>query len=128
MERAKILIVDDDESVLMTTEKELASEGFEVHVVLGARDALGLMEESSFDIVFTDLVLSGMDGISLCSEVKRRWPHSQVVLMSSHEDDLRDQEAQFMNAGGTDKSLRKPLKPGELTYVTKKLLQNIKAA
>jgi DNA-binding NtrC family response regulator len=81
---ARILIVDDEESIVYTFESFLADEG---HEVLGAADfqeALGRLEAAEIDLVFTDIVLGGRTGIDLLGEVKARGWHCPVVVLTGY--------------------------------------------
>ena len=58
----KILIVDDEESMVQFLSILLSKEGYEVHVARSGRDALQKAEEENFDVVVTDIKMPGDSG------------------------------------------------------------------
>lgn len=70
----RVLVVDDEVSVLALTREILSSTGFEVETADGGEAALRLLERHHFDAVVTDLRMPGMDGATLYRRVGERWP------------------------------------------------------
>jgi DNA-binding NtrC family response regulator len=87
-----VLVVDDELDFLETLVKRLERRGFHVTGVGGASEALKLLEEKRYDVIVSDVLMPGMNGIELLHEIKTRWESTQVILLSGHggEDiDLR---------------------------------------
>lgn len=86
----RILLVDGDPAALRLLQQELAvlRETCDLNFVAGAAEALALLEQSTYDVVLTDIHLGGMGGLELLAEVKRRYP--QVVRLAysgcAHQD------------------------------------------
>ncbi len=92
----RILIVDDEPTILMTLSYALRSR--EVEVVTASR--LGMAEEAlkkqEFDLVIADIRMSGMlgvEGLELLSYIKRYWPRTQVIIMTAHGSEEVRQDA-----------------------------------
>ena len=85
----KIGIVDDDESVLEETRACIESidnlrETVEISTFCGAEDFLSKMEENgTYDILFTDIQMDGMDGLELGVAVRKRFPHIYLIILTS---------------------------------------------
>jgi DNA-binding NtrC family response regulator len=79
-----VLIVDDELDFVETMVKRLARRGFEVAGVESGQEALRLLATRSFDVVFLDVMMPGMDGMETLREIKLGWPDTQVVLLSGH--------------------------------------------
>lgn len=77
-----ILVVDDQEDVRRGLSRLLESFGFHVEMSPSAEDALLRLPGRNFDMVITDLQMSGMSGDRLLQEVKRRWPDIEVVMIT----------------------------------------------
>lgn len=122
MSKGHILVVDDDPNVLTLAEEELQSAGYTVEAVLGGTDAMELLEDEPCDIVFTDYMLAGTDGITLCREIKKRFPKVQVVLMSAFPAEMEKHKREFCESGGFKEIVEKPLAPGKLLAITQKIL------
>ncbi len=67
----KILVVDDDKSVLKTIERVLKSEGYAVTTINSSIDALDKIKKEFFTLIVMDVRMPKMDGISLLREVRR---------------------------------------------------------
>lgn len=123
MSRAKILLVDDDQTFLMVAKKELEDEGYSVETALCGEDALKEIKVKDFDIVFTDLMLPTINGVLLCSAVKKKNRNTQVVLISAFPDRVEGHWENFYKAGGREEMLKKPIVHGQLKEITSKILQ-----
>ena len=119
-EPRRILLVDDDESLLRVTEKQLASEGYRVTAVRSGADALEAYEAGETDLVVTDVQMPGMDGISLLAELKRRDPNAVVIVITAYGSVERAVEA--MKTGATD-FLEKPFRREALVLAVEKGLR-----
>jgi EAL domain-containing protein (putative c-di-GMP-specific phosphodiesterase class I) len=84
--RPKILVVDDESSLLGAIVRTLESAGFEVNAAEDGAQAMQLLGEHSFDTVLTDVAMPGMDGIALLRAVRERDLEVSVVLMTGRPD------------------------------------------
>lgn len=80
----KILIVDDEEVVRASHLRLLSGHRCYVEAALNGADALREMERDSYDLVLLDLRMPGMDGMSVLRMIKRRWPESEVVVITGY--------------------------------------------
>lgn len=122
MSKGKILIVDDTKIVCLSLEAELTDAGFDVESAFGGEGALDKVKDGSFDLVFTDLVMPGVNGVELCRDIKKASPRTEVVLMSGHPAEVEQNKQPFLDAGGRDEFLRKPFQPGEVVEVANSIL------
>jgi two-component system NtrC family response regulator len=79
-----ILVVDDEENYLVILSAFLADEGYETLTAQNAQRALEILESADVDLVLTDMKMPSMDGIELLKEVKKRAPHTPVVVMTAY--------------------------------------------
>jgi DNA-binding NtrC family response regulator len=85
---ARILIVDDDESMRWLAQRILESRGYEVltaadgDAALCATRSAMVQPESAIHLVLTDIDMPGGDGYALGRQLKRRWPALPVIYMS----------------------------------------------
>ena len=66
----KAVVVDDDLKVTVLLEKVLSEQGFQVFTTHDGKKALALVESEKPDVLITDILIPGMDGISLCQTIK----------------------------------------------------------
>jgi DNA-binding NtrC family response regulator len=116
----KILIVDDEDSMLQFLSILLAKEGYEVTVARSGKDALAKAEEENFDIVVTDIKMPGeIDGLGVLAGVKKIDPSVPVVIRTAFASQKTAIEA--LNRGAFQ-YLEKSAKNDEVRLVIKNAL------
>ena len=121
MPTAKILVVDDEEIVLLSCERVLSEEGYEVQTRLHAKEGLALLAEEPFDLVLVDLKMPGMDGLEFLRLVKQSHPSLSLIMITGFS--TVESAVEAMKAGAVD-YLPKPFTPDQLAVVVKKALDN----
>jgi two-component system response regulator HydG len=79
----RILVVDDEPEMVNLLQGHLAREGWAASAVTSGGDALTALEREDFDVVLTDLVMEGVDGLALLRAAQQRDPAPRVVLMTA---------------------------------------------
>jgi signal transduction histidine kinase len=80
--KARLLVVDDEESVALTVSEVLRLEGYEVEMVLSGEEAIARLQGVQYDLVLTDLHMEGGDGISVLAEVRRTTPMTIAIVLT----------------------------------------------
>lgn len=80
----RLLLVDDDESLLQLLQLRLAAEGYDVIAADSGAAAVSVLQQQSIDVVLTDLRMDGMDGMVLFDEISKSWPQTPVIIMTAH--------------------------------------------
>ncbi|HET8674989.1 MAG TPA: response regulator [Blastocatellia bacterium] len=80
--KARLLVVDDEESVALTVSEVLRLEGYEVEMVLSGEEAIARLQGLQYDLVLTDLHMEGGDGISVLAEVRRTTPLTIAIVLT----------------------------------------------
>ncbi len=117
-----ILIVDDEELILRGWHHTLDSAGYKVNTALSGKEAIELAKKEKPAVVITDLIMPEMDGVEICRRIKAIYPETEIVLVSGHPEEIKKSHRAFMQAGGRDEFLRKPLFSEELIEAVEKLL------
>ncbi|MDB5437854.1 MAG: sensor hybrid histidine kinase, partial [Caulobacteraceae bacterium] len=88
-----VLVVEDNEAVGQFSTEMLHDLGYKTRWVANAADALEVLAEdaSAFELVFSDVVMPGMNGVELSRVVRQRYPQIPVVLTSGYGDVLVDE-------------------------------------
>ncbi len=112
--KPRILVVDDEALILLSWENSLRAAGYDVKTAFNGKDAIRITEEEKPDIVITDLIMPGMNGVELCRGIKKISPDTEVALISGHPEEIYNYQRDFMNAGGREVCLQKPLSIDEM--------------
>ncbi len=92
-----ILLVDDDAGMLKTMNYILSDKGFEVVALNNGPDAMELIKKKTFDIVFSDIKMPGMNGVELLKKIKRLSPETDVLMITAYT--MHDLVEQAKKAG-----------------------------
>ncbi len=82
---ARVLAVDDEAPILALTKRILEHAGHEVIEATGGEAALRMLGETEIDLLITDLVMPGLDGLELIRLVRQRLPHLPIIAVSGGE-------------------------------------------
>ena len=113
MEKAKILLVDDESDVTRILSKRLGRRGFECQTAANGQEAVDAMEQYAYGVIIMDVKMPVMDGMSALQIIHSRWPKTQVILLSGHADMQLAVQAMSEGAFGY---LMKPVDIEELLF------------
>ncbi len=115
-----LLIIDDDPNTLASLARAFRMEGYEVTVADHAARALELAREQKFDLIFSDVVMPGKNGIELLEEMRAAGVASPVVMMSGQA--TLDMAVRATKLGALD-FLEKPLSTEKLLLTVENALR-----
>lgn len=84
MQQEKILIVDDDPSLLRLLGIRLSAAGYNVESAANAKMALGMLKSFLPQLVISDLRMEGMDGMALFEKIRQQHPNMPVIILTAH--------------------------------------------
>jgi DNA-binding response OmpR family regulator len=84
----KILIVDDDQSILRLYQEELEEEGYQIVTAATGMEGLAKFDAEDFDLVSLDIHLPDIDGIKLLRQMKEKKPRMPIIMSTAY--DYRD--------------------------------------
>ncbi len=116
----KILIVDDEIVVIKSARRVLEGEGYNVEGALGGREALLKIEQNGYNLVFTDLKMPEVDGITLIRWIRKNRPSTGIVIITGYPSQDTIKEA--LGLGIID-YVPKPFTPAVLLDVTRRAVQ-----
>ena len=118
---AKILIVDDDDALRGALVRMLRARGYEVDEASDANEALGAIDRKSPDIVLTDIMMPGGDGVQLINAIRGRTPRPGILAMSGRGSMGALDLLRLAEKLGADLSLNKPFSTDELVLAISEL-------
>ena len=118
----RVLVVEDEAHIRELIQLHLGLEGLEIEAVGDGQEALVRANSESFDLIILDLMLPGVDGISVCRAVRREGPNQDVpILMLTARREESDKVLGLES--GADDYLAKPFGIRELVARARALLR-----
>ena len=114
---ARILVIDDEDSMCNFMEIMLAKEGYSVDTTSSAKDGVGLLRKNSYDLVIADLNMPEMSGIEVLKEVRSFKNDQDLIVMTAYAS--VDTAIDAMKHGAVD-YITKPFKIDEIKLVIEK--------
>ena len=118
--KPQVLVIDDDAVIGHSFDRVLSEKGYEVSTAMSGEEALKDMENTEYDVVFTDIKMPGMDGIEVAERIKARCPWTPVVVITGYGTTENEAKASVLGVSGF---VRKPLTPEMIESVTLKALE-----
>lgn len=118
----KILLVEDETSVVSFVKKGLSEEGYEISVALDGATGHEMTLQSEFDLIILDIMLPGMNGLELCREIRKQ--NKKVAILFLTALGTAENVVIGLNSGADD-YLVKPFKFIELLARIKSLLRRL---
>jgi two-component system alkaline phosphatase synthesis response regulator PhoP len=116
-----ILIVDDEASLRQTLARILQRAGFEVTTSTNGTEALALLSQHPFDLVYLDIRMPDISGLDVLKTIHAKYPELPVILFTAQPD--LNSAVEALRSGAID-YLLKPLKPQTIIERTRSILAN----
>jgi DNA-binding NtrC family response regulator len=120
MDKARIMVVDDEESMCKFMEIMLKKEGYQVTTNQHAPAALEMVKSQDYDLVIADLMMPEMSGLELLSRARAAKPDTDFIVMTAFAS--VDSAIEALKNGASD-YITKPFKVDEIKIAVKKSLQ-----
>lgn len=107
----RILVVEDEHRIANSIKKGLELERYAVDVAYNGLDGFDLATTEEYDLIILDLMMPGMDGLEICSELRKKNIHTPIIILTARgqtEDKVKGLDA------GADDYLTKPFSFEEL--------------
>jgi two-component system, cell cycle response regulator len=116
---ANILIVDDDLTVLSSIQEFLSISNYTTFIAVNAEEAMGLLKIQPVDVIITDILMDGMDGLEMTQRIKEKYD-TDIIVITGYTGDYSYEEA---ISKGADDFVFKPIRLEELLLRLKRVLR-----
>lgn len=116
----KLLVVDDEESILTLLQFNLEQGGFEVELAMDGKQALDKATEERFDLIVLDLMLPVMNGLEVCKELRQNKVATPILMLTAKDDEFDKVLGLEL---GADDYLTKPFSPREVVARVRAILR-----
>jgi DNA-binding NtrC family response regulator len=120
MRAARILVVDDEESLRRVLQVQLENRGYETSLAKNGQEALAILTESPHDLVLTDLRMPGLSGLELLKRIREHHQGTEVILLTAFGTIENAVEAM---QSGAYHYVTKPVRFDELAIVIERALE-----
>jgi DNA-binding response OmpR family regulator len=79
---AKILVLDDEPSILLMIKKMLEKAGHEVDIALNGKEGMELFEKNKPDLLITDIIMPEKEGLETIFELRKKYPDLKIIAIS----------------------------------------------
>ena len=119
-ENRRILIIDDERTILLTLQALLSRHGYQPETAATASYGLRALQKNPPAVVLLDLQLPDADGLQMLDQIKREHPETQVIIVTAH-DSLSNAIESIKR--GAYHFISKPYAPEELLSLIEKALE-----
>jgi DNA-binding NtrC family response regulator len=98
--KMRIMLVDDEERFLQTTQKLLARHGYEAITASSGAECLEKLTRELVHVVILDVKMPGMDGVETLKRIKHEFPLVEVIMLTGHA--TTESAVEGMKSGATD--------------------------
>lgn len=115
----RLLIVEDEDTLCQSLQRVFTKEGYEVDRAESAEAAFKLLEQKTYDLIITDIILPGISGIELLTRYRKQNPSQKVIIITAYASMATAIES--IKAGASD-FIIKPLIHDEMKRAVRKVL------
>ena len=127
----RVMIIDDEEDIRIALKEVFVRAGFDVVVASDGNEGLSLLREQKADLVITDVIMPGGDGVETAYDIRMEFPKTKIIVMSGggnsapvgYEPTAVSTTAYLASAAavGVDKTIAKPFDREELIKLATEL-------
>ena len=118
--KKKVLVVDDEQSIVTLLQYNLEQAGFEVVTAMDGQEGKRIAETESLDIIVLDLMLPNLDGMDVCKQLRQQNIMTPILMLTAKDDELDKILGLEL---GADDYMVKPFSPREVIARVKAILR-----
>jgi len=122
---AKILVIDDEPSILLMIKKMLEKAGHEVEMALNGKEGMQIFENNKADLLITDIIMPEKEGLETIVEMRKKYPDLKIIAISGGGRISADGYLQGAKLLGANMVFQKPLIQKEFLEAVSFLLKDL---
>ena len=119
----KIIVIDDESSIRKSFELALEDSEFEVNTASSGKEGLEMLKQGSYDLVFLDLKMPGMNGVETLREIRKRDKEIPVYIVTAFYGEFFDALSTMAEGGTEFEVLNKPVDGDMILTLCKGVLE-----
>lgn len=120
----KVLVVDDEQSIVTLLQYNLQQAGYEVLTASDGEEGKNLALSEQLDLIVLDLMLPKLDGIEVCKQIRQRKVNTPILMLTAKDDEFDKVLGLEL---GADDYMTKPFSPREVVARVKAILRRSQA-
>ncbi|HIS29469.1 MAG TPA: response regulator transcription factor [Candidatus Avamphibacillus intestinigallinarum] len=121
--KKKILIVDDEQSIVTLLTYNMENAGYETDVAFDGEEAISKAMANPYDLMILDLMLPEVDGLEVCKTLRQNKVHTPILILTAKEDEFDKILGLEL---GADDYITKPFSPREIVARVKAILRRVR--
>ncbi|QQK77266.1 response regulator transcription factor [Salicibibacter cibarius] len=121
----KLLVVDDEESIITLLTYNLEKEGYDVDSASDGHTAVELAMAHTYDLIVLDLMLPGMDGLEVCRHLREQKVNAPILMLTAKDEEFDKVLGLEL---GADDYMTKPFSPRELVARVRAIIRRVEQA
>ncbi|MCT8137404.1 response regulator transcription factor [Anaerobacillus sp. CMMVII] len=118
----KLLVVDDEESIVTLLQFNLEKAGYEVETAMDGKTAYDKAKELTFDLIILDLMIPEMDGLEVCKQLRQNKISTPILMLTAKDDEFDKVLGLEL---GADDYMTKPFSPREVVARIRAILRRV---
>ena len=118
----RVLVVDNDPPLAAAMTESLETEGYDISVATSGPDGLKMIQQNSYDVVITDLMMNDVDGMAILEQTRQLLPDAETIMVTGHATVPVAVEAMQL---GAYNFLEKPITPKRLRAITLRAVKSV---
>jgi len=119
----KILIIDDDQAIQQMVKRLTERAGYAAEMASNGEEGMMLIEENSFDLVITDIIMPKKEGIEIITIIRKNYPQIKIIAMSGGGRFTPEGYLKSAKILGADKVFTKPFNHREMLEAIDELIR-----
>ena len=118
----RVLLIDDEDRIRELLATILTDADYDVMCASNGAEAMELMNDQSFDLVITDILMPEKEGVETIMELKRKTPETRIIALSGGGRTKNFTPLKIAARAGADMTLQKPIEPDDLVEAVRKVM------